>query len=237
MNDNIENSPAENRILRHSQPSRKIPKLDNYANSSISEIEAHVDKYLGQIELVWHELISDLVHIDILYIPPSSQRNFITFVTSWMSDLPMNVPEELENWKYAEVMVTLSSTWKVEEKDFKDEKNYWVIRMLKTIARLPHRYNTWLGYGHTIPNGDPAQPYPGTNFTGVMLSSPYSVNPDFFELKVNSDKTIFFYSMAPLYSEEMEIKLKYGVDPHEDLFAQSDIVENLVDVNRPNVAL
>ena len=32
----------------------------------------------------------------------------------------------------------------------KDEKWYWPIRLLKSLARLPIASDTWLGFGHTL---------------------------------------------------------------------------------------
>ena len=32
----------------------------------------------------------------------------------------------------------------------KDEKWYWPIRLLKSLARLPIASDTWLGFGHTM---------------------------------------------------------------------------------------
>ena len=31
-------------------------------------------------------------------------------------------------------------------------ERFWPIQMLKFLARFPHEYKTWLGWGHTIPN-------------------------------------------------------------------------------------
>ncbi|MDG4772986.1 hypothetical protein [Solwaraspora sp. WMMD792] len=39
------------------------------------------------------------------------------------------------------------------------------------MARLPHEYSTWIGDWHSVPNGDPPQPYAaGTPFAGVVVT-------------------------------------------------------------------
>ena len=37
----------------------------------------------------------------------------------------------------------------------KDEKWYWPIRLLKSLARLPINCDSWLGHGHTVENREP----------------------------------------------------------------------------------
>lgn len=56
-------------------------------------------------------------------------------------------------------LILLPADWPLDEKAFKDERNYWPIRVLEQIGQLPHDLATWLGTGHSIPNGDPAKPY------------------------------------------------------------------------------
>ena len=50
--------------------------------------------------------------------------------------------------------------------DFETPGGYWPYRMLKELARLPHEFDTFLWKGHTVPNGDPPQPY-GPNTPAV----------------------------------------------------------------------
>ncbi len=61
----------------------------------------------------------------------------------------MNVPSALDEYElyYAELMIDLPPEWLVQDDD---ENNYWPIRWLKILARLPIDSDTWLGYGHTI---------------------------------------------------------------------------------------
>ena len=108
---------------------------------TLEEISEHIEKHVGPIQMVWHEIISDLVHIDLHYISPSENRDFHVFVTSGMSDKPMNTPEGAENCKYAELLVSLPSYWPVAEESIKDEENYWPLRMVKRLARMPHEYD------------------------------------------------------------------------------------------------
>ena len=201
--------------------------------SSMQEIEAHVERHVGEIEMVLHELLSDQVHIDVHWIKPSEERPFHTLVTSGMSDKPMNLPAELEGYEYAELSICLPEGWKMSEEDLKDEKNYWPIRWLKYLARFPHKYNTWLGFGHTIPNGDPAEPFAGNTQLNTVTLLPSVVFNDEFRTLDLENKTIHFYSLVPLYSEEVELKMREGIEALFDGF-DSIGVSDILDINRPS---
>ncbi|MCA9024070.1 MAG: suppressor of fused domain protein [Planctomycetaceae bacterium] len=182
-------------------------------SDNIEAISNHIEQHIGPIDSVWHELVSDLVHIDIHVVKPTEDRPWITLVTSGMSDAPMNVPSEAEHLRFAELMICLPPDWPLKEEDLKDESNYWPIWMLKSLARLPHEYDTWLSYGHTIPNGDPAQPYvPSAGFSSVLLLSPILNDDTFNELVISPDKSIHFFALFPLYAEELELKLNKGTE-------------------------
>lgn len=207
-----------------------------YGNDElISKLDEHITKFLGKSDYVWHEILSDIVHIDVYYIKPTSERNFHTFITNGMSFLPMNVPEGQEDWRYAELMICLPPDWPVGEEEFKNERNYWPIRVLKMLARFPHKYRTWLSWGHTIPNGDPAEPFAdNTKLCCSLLLPPIQVHSDFLSLRVNDEITVKFFCVVPIYREEMEYKLKYGVEGLMDKFDNHKINE-LIDINRKNV--
>ena len=69
----------------------------------------------------------------------------------------MNVPEELVEYKLerAELAIALPADWKLDQESMKDEKWYWPIRLLKSLARLPINCDSWLGHGHTVENREP----------------------------------------------------------------------------------
>lgn len=200
----------------------------------IEEISDHIEKHIGAVDMVFHEIISDTVHIDIHHVRPTEERPFHTLVTSGMSDLPMTLPEGADVNPYMELMVTLPPEWKLTQNDFKDERWYWPVRQLKFLARFPHKFDTWLYWGHTIPNGDPAEPYAdGVPFDGVIILPPITVPDDFLELEINEEKTIHFFSMVPLYPEEMDFKLKKGTEALLDKFDTYGVSER-IDLSRKN---
>jgi hypothetical protein len=204
---------------------------------SIEAISNHIEKYIGKIEMVFHEIVSDKVHIDVFWIKPTEKFPFNTFITSGMSDMPMNVPDGYEMYQHAELCILLPEDWEINEEAFNDENNYWPVRWLKLIARLPHDYNNWVGYGHTIPNGENAEPLSEQTKLGcLMLLSCYTFGEQFEQLHINPEKSINFYSLVPIYKEEMEFKLKKGTNELLKKFDKNGI-SDIIDLNRKNTCL
>lgn len=220
-------------ILRHEQRNRDFePALGNEKN--IEAISNHIEAYIGPVERVFHELVSDLVHVDIHWIKPTPKRPVHTLVTSGMSDRPMVVPDECIDMQYAELAITLPANWKLSQDDFEDESWYWPIRTLKMLARLPHEFDTWLGIGHTVPNGDPVEPYAAnTSFCCALIMPPVFFDDGFEELHLDDGSTINFYSVFPIYEDEMNFKLTKGLDAVFGKF-EKFAINDTIDINRKN---
>lgn len=210
----VERSPSGVPILRHEEVSRDYEAVAETACED--EIEAHMGKYFGQSTNVFHELVSDKIHIDVHFIPPNEQRNQWTLFTTGMSALPMTVPTGAEDYEYAELMISLPPDWNIaalgQSPPPKDlERWYWPIRWLKQLARLPHDYNTWLATLHTIPNGDPPRPFsPETRLCGWVLLAPFSSPEEAHAIALSDGRVVHLYCLYALYGEEMDLKLKKG---------------------------
>lgn len=75
----------------------------------MEKIQQHVERFIGKVDMVYHEIISDFVHLDIFLVNPTPERNFFTLVTSGMSQRPMKAPPGAEKFQYAELMICLPS--------------------------------------------------------------------------------------------------------------------------------
>lgn len=229
-----ETSPSGAPLYRHQegqpwQPAQGEPAME--------QISAHIEQYLGPIETVFHEIASDTVHIDVHIVPPTAARPFYTLVTSGMSDLPMHTPEQADVPRYLELMLTLPAGWQLNQETVNNEQWYWPIRLLKYLARFPHHYQTWLGWGHTIPNGQPPDPLTeGTQLAGMLIFPSVLVPEPFHVLEVSPDKVIVFMAVYLLYAEELELKLNEGVEALMTRFYEANLTD-LIDLTRPNVAL
>ncbi len=203
------------------------------------EIEAHFDTlFPGRGSFVYHEILSDIVHIDIHVMRPTREAPCYILYTTGMSDLPMTLPDEIkdqENLKYGELYMFLPPEWDLgqEGQALQDvpSRYTWPIGVLKFLARFPHEYRTWLGYGHTVPNGAAYAPFDeSVGFGGVVLS--WGDGP-LGTLKAEDGKEIHFYQVIPAYKEEIEYKLKYGMDALLKRFNDAGVAP-ILDPSRPN---
>lgn len=232
--DNIERSESGSPVYRH----KNIDRDFEFAvgdSENIDRISDHIERHAGPVGNVFHELISDLVHIDVHIVEPTPQRNVFTLVTSGMSDRAMNAPEGAEDFRYAELLICLPPDWPMGEEAWKSAANYWPIRTLKFLARFPHEYQTWLAAMHTIPNGNPPEPFAhNCGMSGVILLPPVTLPESFHQLAIDSEKTIHFLSVIPLYADEMDLKLREGAEALFDGF-ERDRVSEILNPQRPSI--
>jgi len=222
-------------IHRHEQPINKEfdPAIGDSEN--IEKISDHIERWLGPVESVFHELVSDLVHIDVHFVKPTKERPWISLVTSGMSDRPMSPPEEYADLAYAELMINLPPDWPLDQDSLNDIANFWPIQTLKWLARFPHVHDTWIFQSHTIPNNHPPEAIcDGVGFCCFLLFPTVLAPEEFGELVIDDKKTIHFFSIYPLYESEMNLKLEQGTDALIDLFDKYELVD-IVDPQRPDL--
>lgn len=220
-------------IHRYGEPKPFEPPMGEMC---LEQISNHIETHLGKVETVFHEILSDTVHVDVHLLRPNDEFPFARLVTSGMSDLPMPVPDDVDAPRYTELLMTLPGDWKLDEASFKNEEWYWPIRLIKTLARFPHKFETWLGWGHTMSNGSPAEPYASnTKLCGMVLLPSVTVPSKFHKLRIDETKEITFYAVVPLYEEELNLKLRSGCDALTARLEKFN-VSDIIDLNRVNVA-
>ncbi|MFW6598258.1 suppressor of fused domain protein [Propionibacteriaceae bacterium Y2011] len=229
--------------------------------------EAHLTKHLGEEFHILHEVLSSGIHLDVHVFAPTDRIPYLTLVTSGMSDLPMSVPAGLESRSRLELMLGLPSDWpglspvgrdntdddtatgtgtgtgtsaadgQIDQGPLGDERNYWPIRLLKDLARLPHDYATWLSWGHSIPNGDPAQPYAEeVPFTGAIIGPPLGYPVELMRAETALGR-INYLAVLPVTSAEMEFKISspQGADELIDRMAAARVTA-VVDPGRRDLS-
>lgn len=200
-------------VLRHSPRERNWERPAESESGNAEAIERHMERHFGRPAFVWHELASDLIHLDVHVVEPGAERPYFTLFTSGMSDLPMTVPEGAPVSRYAELMMSLPPDWPLDQSSMSEEDAYWPVRLLKSIARLPHEYQTWIGPWHSVPNGDPAVPYAaGTPFAGTVVAPPVNCAPEARKIMTGTGKEISLLALVPLHPAEIELKLTAGTD-------------------------
>lgn len=205
-----------------------------YTEEEINEYEAYIQKSLGEYQDVFHEIVSPDIHLDVIIVPPTEEAPFYKLVTMGMGAYAMNVPEELKkdyNLEHAELMLFLPADWDIRSTE---EKNYWPIRQLKALGRLPIQCDTWLGFGHTVhANADFAPVAENTGFNSFVLLSACDITMQPMELTLSSGRKINFYQLFPLYQEEVDFKLSHSLDELIDKFAD-EALDPVININRKN---
>lgn len=160
-----------------------------------------------------------------IHRPGHGDRDFYTLVTHGMSDRPMNSPPELgPEVRRAELVL------------YVDQPGPATIGLLRSIAGLPFTAGSWLGHGHTLPNGDPPAPlFPGGQLDTVLLLDPI-VAPERHArrfLQVGGDPLGLLW-LFPITSAESGLKVERGLQALLDEFNRAQI-SFVLDPQRPSL--
>ena len=68
-----ERSPSGSPILRHA---KAAPPSDTIEHADDERLSEHLAKVIGGNGFVWHEIVSDRVHIDVHAVPPSEKHPY-----------------------------------------------------------------------------------------------------------------------------------------------------------------
>ena len=194
------------------QDEEEFSNPEVYTEEEMEAIEGHIQQYFGKFENVFHEIVSPDIHVDICMVPPTEERDYYTLVTMGMGAHRMNVPEELAEYKLelAELAIVLPADWKLDQESMKDEKWYWPIRLLKSLARLPIASDTWLGFGHTMDNQEDFAE--NTKLCAAILTGPQGTQDGSEVCPLPGGEEINFYQVIPLYEDELDYKLEHDAD-------------------------
>ncbi|WP_299057306.1 suppressor of fused domain protein [uncultured Nocardioides sp.] len=143
---------------------------------------AHLRSHLGPEAVVLCERASLDVHLDLVVFPPSPDRTFVTVVTSGMADVPTSGSPSAagEEAPRVELAIAVPLGWPgldpLAADPLHDEANYWPLRVLKLVARLPGDSGTDLRWGDTVGRLESLYPA-GTPFSGAVLGPPVGLPP------------------------------------------------------------
>lgn len=237
-----ETSPGGSRIYQYADAGSGRIEAPAQAGVYMDEIVKHFEEFFGQqVTTVYHEIVSDLVHIDIHVMEATEKRDFTVIFTTGMSDKNMNMPDDMpyqdqKAFSHAELMMFLPSDWPLggPGESITDDNIYWPVGITKFLARFPHQYNTWLGHGHTVPNGAQYEPFSEqTNLSCALL---IGLKPELSSMTAKDRTPLNFYLVMPIYKEETDFKLQYGTDALLQLMQEKlGDLPLLLDIERPNV--
>ena len=113
------------------------------------------------------------------------------------------------------------------------DRLWWPVRLMNYLARFPHEFKTWLGWGHTLPNSADCVPYDeSTKLCGAMLGA---LQENISMFRTEDDTQINMYCVIPLYKEEMEYQKAAGTEALMQKLSVLNGYGMIVFPDRPNV--
>ncbi len=188
-----------------------MAKEYRYNEIDLNILEKYREENFGNFDNVFHEIVSDELHIDIYVSDPTEDRDYYILMTEGMGAYKMKVADGLNDNSLgrAELMLYLPSDWKM---DFDDENNYWPLRFLKILARFPLNNDTWLGFYHSLGNG--GESFSDNNtFKNLFLLPFVDMKTGEVEHKstmLSCGDTLNIFTVIPIYDEELLYKKEYG---------------------------
>lgn len=188
------------------------PSTEYFEHQLRQSVPDHIGQFVDGEPLVYHELVSDHMHIDVFCWAPTAQRNMWTMATVGMAAHKMRTSPGHEYYQHAELVITLPADWPSLDKvqampRSKAHQYFWPIRAMKEVARLPYLHDTWVGSGHTTQAGRGRRDtFRGSHFSGMLVAPIHSMPEQAMTLEVEGSD-IHLYGLYPLYAEELQFVL------------------------------
>lgn len=211
---------------------RRRPKY-LYCKDDLEALEAYIEQQYGEIETVFHELKSPDIHLDIYVVKPTEEAPYYKLISLGVGAYQMHVPQNLQSlgMDRAELVVFLPANWNIKSAK---EVDYWPIRMMKQVGRLPIMCKTWIGEGHSISSED-GEPYAeNTKLNSCFLLCADDNQGADQSILLPSGKKVRFYQIISVYQEEMDYKLELGVGALLQRLDENGI-DMVIDPKRKNV--
>jgi Suppressor of fused protein (SUFU) len=214
----------------------EVPTAASMNEVRRAALDRHLAEHLGGENWVFHEIVSDTVHVDLLIFEPTDTRPYRVVVTAGMSDLPLPDAEDADLPRYAEVYLALPPEWPMDRQRWiSDEDSWWPMRLLKIVARFPHEVGVPIGAFETLALTEPPTQFAsGTALCGILLATPIMLPEGFGKVAVEDAEPVVLYSVIPLHSDELAAVRTAGPQVLFEGFDR-DQVSELLDARRTSV--
>ena len=203
-------TPDGTSVIRHAKVESRLGFTAESTEEYVAAREAVYKQLFGEAEHVSHEIIPLVPHIDVYcHQGKIAGRDVCTLVTGGMSDLPMTLPRGGQGMARRVELIFYCAEARPE-----------YIATLRWLAHFPHDVKTCLGLGHTVPNGDPPEPFWGSEVLDtILLLAPIVNNHQKLseQLTIGGDPVHFLW-VVPLTTAECHYKLKHGFGAMMNLF-------------------
>jgi hypothetical protein len=201
---NKKKAPDGTNIVQHENIETKFGVTKGTAGS-VQAREAVYARLFGTPLSVSHEAFPLVPHIDVYTFRRSQgDKGVYSLVTGGMSDLEMTLPRRADK----------DAPRRVELIFYCSEPRDEYISTLRWVAHFPHDSKSWLGHGHTMPNGNPPEPLWGSTALDTLFFLPPIVKKDQTlpsELNLGGEPVHFLW-VVPLTTAECNFKLTNGFD-------------------------
>ena len=182
---------------------------------------AHLEKYLGDFEGIYKQIIPTEIPIDILHF---SGEKYDAIVTNGMRAMVMPVPPELDDYKQVELMMFIDKSFSLSEGGIQTEESAWLITLLTDIALYPKQTNTYLGWGHIVGNGEELEAYDASvAYCGALIYPPMAQEDVRFYRYIEKDRNISIYNVMPLFKEELKFIQEHSSDQFVNLMSEMGV--------------
>lgn len=208
-------------IHRHTRTA--APRMSSGDPVARAAVTTHIERHLGPIAWTFEDPSTAWARIDVHVVAENENVPGLALVTSGMSEQLPGEPRR----QPTELVICVRPGWPGMAGEPCDEEDLWPVRLLRDLARLPHQFDTHLGMGHTVPNGDPPMSYASDTRLCCALLCPALLPPDAFDELTVGDDTVEMLGVIPLHRGEMAYKLDHGSSALWDLLDEHDVSEAL----------
>lgn len=149
----IENAVYEYDVLEE-RTERRPAAVTPYEREICQHMEG---LFPHRVTRVYREIDSEFLSVNVFVMKAPTKKDFHVLYTTGMSAMPMKLPQEFlpkyKDLERAELLLFLPAEWDIltgyeTDADVPD-RLWWPVRLMKYLARFPHEFKTWLGWGHT----------------------------------------------------------------------------------------
>ena len=232
----------KNAVYEYGELEQRTERRPAAATPYEQEICQHMETvFPNRTTRVYREIDSEFLQVDVFVMQAPTKQDFHVIYTTGMSALPMTLPAEFlpqyRDLERAELLLLLPAEWDILT-GYETDKDvpaslWWPVGLMKYLARFPHEYQTWLGWGHTLPNSADCVPYDdSTQLCGAMLGA---LQERISIFRAEDGTQINLYTVMPLYQEEMEYQKTAGTEALLQKLAALKGFGMIVFPDRPNV--
>ena len=179
--------------------------------------------------------ISEIFHNGELYflLDLEQEKGVQVLMTSDFHEYQMPTPEKLEGMEFGELFFCLPSYWDI--LDSENASMNWVFEWLKKIKEYTINQQTWLGDGHTYnctKNNDSLSVTMKQNH--FFVSQPLLLSDELAPMTLG-DKTIHFWALIPIFSDEMDYKQGKGTLKFKKKLISKGVSEKLDDYRQTSL--